>query len=243
MNTQKPLLKNITIRKALAYTYPYKKLVDDLKNGEYASIATATIISSNMWGASTSIPYTYDLKKAKELLSEAGYPNGGFDLTVTYNGSYEDRKKALELWKGELAKVGITLNIQALTYDGQMGMFHNTSVSKQQDILCYGWWPDLINPMSFFGPFIKSNGEFNFTYYKSKKMDAALDAAFTMSGSNQKKAAEMFQAISEQLNDECIAITICDEKNVIVINPKIKGYKSNINYPEAIFCYEITREK
>jgi hypothetical protein len=42
--------------------------------------------------------YTNDLDKAGELLAEAGYPGGGFDLLMTYNVSDLDQKQVDEMW-------------------------------------------------------------------------------------------------------------------------------------------------
>lgn len=243
LNTQKAPLNNILVRQALAYTFPYQQLIDYLKFGKYASVATDTLLPSRMWGSTDSIPYTYDLDKAKALLAEAGYSNGGLKLTVTLNGGMEDRKKAMQLWKSELSKIGVDLNIQGLTYDGQMSMAKNANPNERQDIVCYGWWPDLISPMSYYEPFVKSGSSFNFSYYSNKEVDTELDAANVMSGVDMSKATEMFKSIGQKLTDECIAINICDEKSIMVINKNFKGFKPNISYQDVIFVHDTYREE
>src|SRR5262249_2639982 len=57
-------------------------------------------------------PYPYDPEKAKQLLAEAGYPNG-FEITLNSpQGRYIMDKEASEAIVGQLAKVGVRANIK-----------------------------------------------------------------------------------------------------------------------------------
>jgi peptide/nickel transport system substrate-binding protein len=67
-----------------------------------------------MWGHSKDLfQYSYDLEKAKELLTEAGYPDGGFKLLYTFATGDLDEQNAGELWKAELAKLASRWNCKA----------------------------------------------------------------------------------------------------------------------------------
>ena len=68
------------------------------------------------------------MNKAKELLKEAGYSDGGFSLEITYITGDEIERKSAELYQSELNKLGITLNIRPVTSD----MSVETDVYKRQ---------------------------------------------------------------------------------------------------------------
>ncbi len=75
-------LNDVGVRQALNYAVNVDEIIEFLLSG-YGKRA-ATIVNSSAFGFDPDLePYPYDPDKAKELLAEAGYPNGftiGFDL-------------------------------------------------------------------------------------------------------------------------------------------------------------------
>lgn len=55
--------------------------------------------------------YTYDVEKAKELLAQAGYPDG-FDMTITVPSNYQPHMDTAEVLVQQLAAVGVRATIQ-----------------------------------------------------------------------------------------------------------------------------------
>ena len=75
-------LNDVRVRQALNYAVNVDAIIEHVLNG-YGQ-RTATIVSSQAFGYDPTItPYPYDPEMARQLLAEAGYPNGfsiGFDL-------------------------------------------------------------------------------------------------------------------------------------------------------------------
>ncbi|MFK4985294.1 ABC transporter substrate-binding protein, partial [Klebsiella pneumoniae] len=75
MNVTKPPFDNVKVRQAVAYAVPYDKIMD----------AVLYKLAKPMYGAAAGTPteavwphahtFNTDIAKAKQLLSEAGYPN------------------------------------------------------------------------------------------------------------------------------------------------------------------------
>ena len=59
--------------------------------------------------------YTYDVAKAKELLAEAGYPDG-FDLEITVPSSYSQHVDTAQIIADELSQAGVRTTIKQVEW-------------------------------------------------------------------------------------------------------------------------------
>ena len=60
--------------------------------------------------------YPQDVTKAKELLAEAGYPDG-FDMTITVPSNYQQHVDTAQVLKEQLKQIGINAEIQLIEWD------------------------------------------------------------------------------------------------------------------------------
>jgi peptide/nickel transport system substrate-binding protein len=241
LNTQKPPLDNQTVRQALGYTFPYDQFIAGVM-GERASRSYGPV-PAGMWGHSKEInPYTYDLDKARELLTEAGYPEGGFDLLYTYATGDLDEQQVGELWKAELAKLGINLELQAMSWEAQWDL-GKSDPKNAQDIFVMYWWPDYISPITFLYSMFYTEEEtlFNLGYYSNPEYDDLIVTADSISGSDREKATEMFIQAQEILMDEAPSLFFYDLANTHLARSDIKGYQDNPGYPHVVFFYDLSR--
>jgi peptide/nickel transport system substrate-binding protein len=240
-NTQKPPLDNKLVRQALSYSFPY----DDFMTGVMNSRATQAYgpVPVGMWGSSTDLyQYTYDLDKAAQLLEEAGYKDGGFSLLYTYDTGNLDEQQAGELWKAELAKLGIDLELQGLNWEAQWDL-GKADPAQAQDIFVMYWWPDLISPYSFLYSIFHSQDEvlFNLAYYNNPEFDQTIEAANEITGSDREQASQMFIDAQKTLIDDAVSLFFFDENHVHIANSSIKGFVDNPAYPHVVFTYDLTR--
>lgn len=108
---------------------PFDKV--DVRKAVYSAIDRAKLLNA-IWGAKgtligSMVPPTdpwymdlvaenpYDPALAKQLLTNAGYPNG-FEFTLD-TPTYDPHPVVAEFVKSELAKVGVTVNINSITSD------------------------------------------------------------------------------------------------------------------------------
>lgn len=99
------------VRQALNYAIDKDTIVKHLLNG-FGVVAKGQIVSPVFFGYSPGLkPYPYDPQRAKELLSQAGHPNG-IDLTFyTPTGRYTLDREIAETIVAQLAKVGIRVKL------------------------------------------------------------------------------------------------------------------------------------
>lgn len=116
INTTVEPLDNKLVRQALNYACDKQTIIDVAYEG-YAAPARLQASDANCFGVdfSDAEEVTYDPEKAKELLAEAGYPDGlnlsdyGVVLDVM-GGTYLE--KAAQIYQQNLADIGVTLELR-----------------------------------------------------------------------------------------------------------------------------------
>lgn len=241
LNTVKPPLDNKLVRQALAYSFPYDQFIQGVM-GDRATQSYG-VVPAGMWGFSKDIPqYKQDLNKAKELLTQAGHPDGGFKLLLTFATGDQDEQQLGELWKADLAKLGINLEIQGLNWEAQWDL-GKSDPQKAQDIFVMYWWPDLISPYSFLYSMFHSEEQtlFNLDYYKNPEFDKMIDQANEVSGVDRQKATQMFVQAQDILYNDAPTLVFYDLANTHIARTDVKGFVDNPAYPHVVFVYDLTR--
>ncbi len=241
-NTLKPPLDDVKVRQALAYAFPYDEVIKSAVGG-YARQAYG-MVPFGMWGFSDQLPrYTYDLEKARQLLTEAGVP-AGQKLLLTYTAGNETEKSTAELYKSELAKLDIDLEIRSMPWDSQWELAKNPDPTARQDVFVMYWWPDLPSPYSFLYSTFHSEEEplFNLAYYYNADFDTLIDQANELTASDFPKAEQMFVDAQKILLDDAATLFIYDRQDVWVTSANLQGFKFNPAYPTVMFFHDMYLE-
>lgn len=137
--TQGGLLASPEARQAMAYAFPYNEVMDGVFFG-HATRANSLIAPAVRGFQKDGFFFETDLDKAKELLAKAGIPEGTEMLLSM--GAGADQVTA-QLLQANLAKIGITLNIEALDQVTFTGLFYgDTPAEERPNFLAWSWWPD-----------------------------------------------------------------------------------------------------
>ena len=242
INTEKEPLNNKAMRQALSYAFPYEDVIK-YAMGDYATQSKGSI-PAGLWGHSDDLAqYKFDPGKAKELLDEAGY-KGGLKLLLTYMSGDEAEKKASELYKAELNKLGIELEIRAMPWESQWEMSKNPDPLQRQDLMAMYWWPDYASPYSWLFNLFHTEKEvmYNLGYWKNEAFDKLIDEANEKSGTDRGQAEKLFADAQQIMVDEAPSIFAYDKEFVWTMNKSFKGFKNNPIYPNVVFFYDTYRE-
>jgi peptide/nickel transport system substrate-binding protein len=104
--TINPALGDVRVRQAINYALDREGLVQAVAGGFGTPTAQIFSVGSTAFEADLDERYPYDPEKAKELLAEAGYPDG-FTLVMPSNNFVPESEFAL--YKEQFAAVGITV--------------------------------------------------------------------------------------------------------------------------------------
>ena len=116
-NTARKPLSDVNVRKAIATSID-KNFITKALMGGFAVPSDGPIVPSSPFAVTDLVKYPLDLKKAGEMLDAAGYKAGAggerFKLTIDYlPGSDDQQKTVAEYVRGQLKKVGITVEVRA----------------------------------------------------------------------------------------------------------------------------------
>ena len=177
-NTKKPF-SDVRVRKALNYGLNKEALVKVLFKG-YAAPATGVapkgIDYATQFGA-----WPYDVNKAKELLKEAGYPNG-FTATLWAASNSSANQKLLQFLQQQYSRIGVKLQVRALEAGQRVSLVQSVGPDKSQmEMFTWGWsastgeldW--VLRPLLATSSFPPANS--NYGFYSNPKVDNALVAA------------------------------------------------------------------
>lgn len=106
-----PIMSNAKVRQALAHAFNYDAVIEDIMGIKGSRISDMLFDPAFEGYDPDHFVYTYNLEKAKELLTEAGYPNGGFRLDLMWLAGFPDYSRIAQMYQADLAKLGITLGI------------------------------------------------------------------------------------------------------------------------------------
>jgi peptide/nickel transport system substrate-binding protein len=239
-NTRKAPLDDSQVRRALALAFPYQAYIDNVMQG-FAQQAHG-VVPHGLFGHSESVPqYDQDIAEARRLLQQSGVDEDT-PLTLTYATGDQNEAQAAELWKAELAKLGIDLKIRAMSWEAQWDL-GKSDPEKAQDIFVMYWWPTYPTPYDHLFNMFHSEDQpfFNLGYYSNPDFDKAIDEANTKLGSDKARAEKMFVEAQRMLYEDTPAIPIFDQENIHVIRSDIKGYRDNPAYPHVVRFYELSR--
>lgn len=131
LNVTVPPLNDIRIRKAIAHAIDREAML--AFSGSALSRRSSSVVPTGYLGHTSDVPLLpHDLKKAKALLAEAGYPNG---LTIkTIHSNKESMLKVIEVVQAQLRKAGIDLDIDLVDHS----TFHSQIRKDLSPVVHYG---------------------------------------------------------------------------------------------------------
>ncbi len=247
INTKKPPLDNVLVRRAIAHAIPYEDIVKIARAG-LAKVASGPI-PHGMWGHFDNLTYTYNLTLAKELLAKAGYPHGiNRTLILTYTAGDIYEKRTAELIAASLAKIGIKVDIRPMSWEEQWSLAQSGWENPQaaQDLFIFYWWPTYITPFDYlYNMFHSESKAFNLCYYENPKFEKLIEKAHILEGYDRETALKLYYEAQKILYEDVPAIPLWDMVDFRVAVKGIGNLDKAINpaYPTVVFAQVLSVEK
>lgn len=186
LNTTREPFSDKKVRQALNYAIDKEALVDGVLFGKGKVAATAMPVMT--YADESLSPYPYDPEKARQLLAEAGYPDG-FDTTLLLNSGNAAHRNVAVALQAMLAPVGVKADIQMI----EGGTMWSTTKSGNYDMALSYATSDTIDPDQSIG-FLAVNPERANAYHTEWKNERLNELYATERATeNGPERGEMFK--------------------------------------------------
>lgn len=218
MNNRTPPFNDPRVRKALALTIDKAALVELALFGQ-GSPTFSPIPPSHPF-FNTDLPFPPpDIAKAKELLAEAGYPNG-FDVPMQVPQEREQRVRVGLAVRDMARAAGINISIERVPFAS-----YTANVAGVAPLYVDGYFARPTVDAAIY-PFYHSSGSWNQQLwgYKNDRVDEILDKArATNDQAELKSLFGEFQAVVEDTVPGIIAYSMA---HVNGVSKKVEGFRS-----------------
>ncbi|HEY2642990.1 MAG TPA: ABC transporter substrate-binding protein [Galbitalea sp.] len=224
-NDAKAPFNNVLVREAVTQAIDDKKLLSSIW-GKYGTVTGSMVPPTDPWYEDLTSVHPYDPTVAKQELAKAGFPKG-FTFTLD-TPNYDPHPAAAQFIKSELAKIGVTVNINIITPDEwytKIYQNHDFVATMQEhvndrDVVFYG------NPKFYWG-------------YNNPKVTALINEA-EQSDTTTEQTAKLKEA-NEQIVADAASDWLYLYPQIVVASTKLSGYPLN-GLNSQFYAYDIVKK-
>jgi peptide/nickel transport system substrate-binding protein len=205
------------VRQAVAYAVDYEGIMA-LLNG-YADWAPS-IIPLGVMGVDPAMKRTRDLDKARELLAEAGYADGGPELDLSYGAAPGAlRETVAAKLKADLEEAGMVVNLHPL----EVSVYLSEMRAQKLPMALGGWTPDYLDPTMWSDYYSYPDRGIAFRIKYDSPAAAAL-AQTVATEFDETKRAEAVRELVEVLMDEVPFIMLWQPQQLQALSKDVQGF-------------------
>lgn len=163
----------------------------------------------------TVAPHENSRRRARELLAEAGYPDG-FDIHFDApDGRYVNDKQVAEAIAGQLAKVGIRASLST----PEWGTYVNKIVGHQAGPMwLIGWGNGMFDADNTYTPLVHSSALLSYT--DDPVLDGLIDRA--RSTFDREERQSLYSQVARRLHDEANFLFLYQQQDLYGVNNRLE---------------------
>ena len=216
-NAVKPF-DNALVRQAMYYAINVDEIIEFVCGG--AGVATGTSMypaQKDYFMPELAGKYTQNVEKAKELLAQAGYPDG-FSMKITVPSNYAQHVQTAEVIIEQLKAVNIKAELELVEwgawYDGvYKGREYETTVS--------GVSASDMTAREMLERYTSAHSK-NFINFSNEEFDQVVAQA--KAATDQAEQVRLYKRAEEILNETAASLWIQDMCDLVVMDPALDGF-------------------
>lgn len=219
LNNQAKPFDNQLVRQALCYAIDRQGIMDMVADGH------GTAVGSSIYPAFTKyfLPelvdkYPHDVSKAKELLAQAGYPDG-FDMTISVPNNYQPHMDTAEVVAEQLREAGINVTIQPVEWSTWLDTIYN---GRQFQATVVGVDAANMTARAMLERFTSDYGK-NFINYNTPAYDALFQQA--INAQDEATQTDLYKQMEAMLADTAANVYIQDLCDLVAMRQDLGGLK------------------
>jgi len=222
-NSDEPPFDDPRVRQAFCLAVDHARVVSQVLKD---SVSTASgILPPGMPGYSTELEgLDFDLARARDLLTEAGYGPGVSLPLITFNvpgagaNVPSSMTAVLYQWSQNLSDFGVDIEIRQLDSDA----YFNRLEEEKDEVFFYGWVADYADPQDFLEILFRTDSANNVGHYSSPEADALLAQAAVEQDTEQRLA--LYRQVEQIMVTDAACLPLWFGQNYILVNPRVEGY-------------------
>jgi peptide/nickel transport system substrate-binding protein len=241
-------LRDGRVRQAIAHAINKKGIVDALYGG--TGMVATQFQPPPLWGYNKELKdYEYNPERAKQLLKDAGFGAGLKEITwddgkkeplqfwymPVSRPYYPNPKEIAEAIAADLAKVGITVQLQTTDW----AVYLDKRKNGQLPLYMLGWTGDNGDPDNFVCYFFCSPGASREGFYANPQLTEVLMEAQKLT--DQSKRAGLYRKAEQMIHDDVARIFIANNQPPLPFSKKVKGYVANPTNSEFFVTVSIEK--
>ena len=208
---------DVRVRQAMYYAINVPEVIEFVCDG--AGVPTGTSMYpafKKYFVVELADKYQQDLTKAKQLLAEAGYPNG-FTMTITVPGNYEQHVDTGLVLAQQLAAVGITADVQEVAWETWVSDVYKGS---QFEATVSGIAASNMTAREMLERYTTGHSK-NFIKFSNQEFDDVVSRAMTTMDMDEQ--VTLYKRAQEILNEQAASLWLQDLCDLVVMNTKLDG--------------------
>ena len=210
---------NAKVRQALCYAVDVQEIMDFVSDGKGTETGSSMFPAfGKYYMKELNDTYNTDIDKAKQLLAEAGYPDG-FEFTITVASNYQQHVDTAQVLKEQFKKIGVTANINLVEWDTWL---NDVYIGRNYETTVVGVDASTLTASAMLGRFVSDSGK-NFTNYNNPEYDKVYaEAIATVDDAVRTQKYKQCETI---LSEDAANVYIQDLPNMVAVNKKFGGYE------------------
>ncbi len=244
--TKRGILKDPRVRRAISYAFDYDGYANNVEGGLMRRGTSPWPSGMASAVGTKGFQYTYDLEKARQLLREAGVPEGT-ELTYLYATGYGYYERMGQVLQAGLEQIGLKLKLEERDEATFNDIFYGSRpVEELPDLMGYAWWPDYDDFYNYVNPVFhtrndRNDGLGNGAQYSNAELDALIEQSATET--DPAKLEAIYRRAHEILMFEDPAgIYVAEPQEEILIANAVKGHAWNPIHVKTFDFYALYRE-
>ncbi|MCR4865378.1 MAG: ABC transporter substrate-binding protein [Lachnospiraceae bacterium] len=210
---------NTKVRQALSYAVDVQEIMDFVSDGKGTETGSSMFPAfGKYYMKELNDTYNTDIDKAKQLLNEAGYPDG-FEFTITVASNYQQHVDTAQVLKEQFKKIGVTANINLVEWDTWL---NDVYIGRNFETTVVGVDASTLTASAMLGRFVSDSGK-NFINYNNPEYDKVYGEAIATVDDDVR--TEKYKMCERILSEDAANVYIQDLPNMVAVNKKFGGYE------------------
>lgn len=217
LNNSVEPLNDERVRQALCYAMDRQMVMDMIAGGHGTAVGSSMYPAFERYFMPELVDYyPHDVEKAKELLTQAGYPDG-FDLTITVPSNYQPHVDTATVVAELYKAIGVNVTIEPVTWTAWL---ENVYQGREFEATVVGVDASYMTARAMLERF-GSAADGNFINYDNAEYDEILARAIAASDADEQTA--LYKELQTMLSETAANVYIQDMADLVALKTDLAG--------------------